>query len=479
MGVTGTITRTPVLDEAVGSRPAAAKASKALQTQGTLVYVLLLVFTFILLARPQDYIRFLALIPIAMLVGVAAIGAYGFALFTGGLELRISTEAKLMGALTVWFVIGVPFSFWRSFSLQILTDDWLKSLVIFFLLTQTLLSLSRVRHLLWVIFMSGFAATGLSFILLGGRLDQALQNDARFMGVTQGFFGGNYLGIAAAVTLPYMAAMMLYSRSIFKVGLLFASFGTMIALVVFTASRGNIISIVISLILLWIVLLRHNWRSRILGFIFALGLAGAVALAPGAFWTRVGTLWDASSFATSSARAGARSADQSEFQRKELFWASIAYTFQHPIFGLGVGTFPIAHGSSTGNSQEWKGTHNTFTQVSSESGFPGLILFVSLLFVSLRRMWRLSRDCAPYPDLAQHRALAQATFISILAFAIGGVFAHLAYAYYLYYLAAIGVGIQNVVSIELAAIQNAPARTSNGNGIARKTFGNAARELRA
>ncbi len=481
MALTGTLATknagSPAGASAVRSARAAAPAEET-QAPGGLVFNLLLLFTFILLARPQDLIEKLQPIPIAQIVGFAAIGLYVVQAFTGKIRWRFTIELKLMLGMTVWFSLGVPFSIWRSNSLNILTDNWLKTSIIFLLLTQTMTNLSRVRKLLWVIFLSGLCATGLSL-----ALGNPVAEEERFMGVTRGFFSGNYLGIAAAVTLPYMAAMLVHARSFLRVALLLSSFGTMIFMVVLTASRGNIVSIIISLILVWAMVLRNSLRARLIGALFAIGLVAAITFAPGIFWNRVKTLWESESYATSNLRV-AQSAEGSEYQRKALLQRSIRYTFENPLFGVGLGNFEIASGAETGDAQEWKGTHNTFTQVSSEAGIPAFLLFVGLLFAVIGKMRRVSQITAGKPELAQIHSLADATMVSIYAFTIGGFFAHLAYAYYVYYLAAIGVGLQ--WSCGLGSPQNgeSPAnengrKIGNGKSNGGLQYRNGARESQA
>ena len=436
--------------------------------QGSISFGLLLLFTFFLLARPQDFIGVLRPIPIAMIVGVGAMITYAASVFMGRLRFQLPIELQIVFALTIWFILGVPFSYWRGNSVDLLKDEWLKTLIIFVLITQTLITLSRLRKLLWVIFLSGLVATGLS-LALGGNF--MADDNSRFMGLTRGFFSGNYLGIAAAVTLPYMAAMLIHTRSVIKSLMLLGTFGTMMSMAVFTASRGNIISIVVSLMLVWVMLFRESMKARMFGMLFGLGIVLAVAAAPGVFWARVGTLWNTESIATSKNEL---SADQSEFQRKRLLIDSINYTLQHPIFGLGLGNFAIAHGTDSHNAQEWKGTHNTFTQVSSEGGIPALGLFLALLIVSLRSMWRLSRECEGKPELAQMRALSRATIVSIVSFMLGGFFAHLAYEMYVYYLAGISVGLQAVME----ASQSSTNDKSSENSLRRPFLSRKTQEAR-
>ena len=69
---------------------------------------------------------------------------------------------------------------------------------------------------------------------------------------------------------------------------------------------------------------------------------------------------------------------------------SLIVTMTRPVTGVGMGQFPDyedflarQEGRRKGS---WVGTHNTYTQISSETGIPGLLLFVAVLFVAYRRI---------------------------------------------------------------------------------------------
>lgn len=407
--------------------------------QGAAVFYLLLLFTFFLLGRPQDFVRSIRGIPTLMPIGISAFLLWLLGLCTGQIKFRKSRELNLVMGLTAWFILGIPFAYWRPNSLDVLRGDWAKTVMLFVLLTQTLTNQKRVRQLLWVIFLSCLVATTASLVMRDEVMARISNENARFMGVTRGFFGGNYLGIGASVTLPFMAVMLIHSRSILKQLFLVTTFGTLVFMVVLTVSRSNLLSIVLSLILVWVTILRESMKAKLIGVIFVIGLVMALAFAPRNFWERVGTLWHSGGDTESVV---SESAEASEIQRKMLFLRSLRLTATHPIFGVGMGNFEVISGVETGESGAWKGTHNTFTQISSEAGIPALVMFLMLLMTGITRMRRVVRGCKGKPKLALEGALASATVVSLLSFMFGAWFAHVGYDYYLYYLAGISVGVQ-------------------------------------
>jgi O-antigen ligase len=446
----------PTLPGAV-ARPTA--EAKDADERGKTPYYFVLIFTFFLLARPQDFIKPLRGIQFAMLFGSIAIFTWALSVISGQLKFRKSREMSLMLSLTIWFFLGVPFSIFKSNALNTLGTEWIKIVMIFIVLTQTITSTKRLRQLLWVMFVSGLLATASSLVL--GNYDFDPNAEQRYLGMSRGFFFGNYLGIAAAVIVPYLAAMFVHTRSFLKQLFMVACFSTMVFSLVLTASRSNLICIIISLILVWAMVLKDTIKSHLIGIFFALGLVLSIVFAPLAFWERVGTLWGSEVSAQSTA---GDEAEESARTRRMILDASIQATFTKPIFGVGAGNFVTYSGDVIRIA---KGTHNTFTQVSSEGGIPALIMFVMLLITGITRMRRMVRLCKGKPELAQEKSFASATIVSIVSFMVGGFFAHLAWEYYVYYLFLISVSLQTIYTLktgESLVFPKANSGMARGNG---------------
>lgn len=71
-------------------------------------------------------------------------------------------------------------------------------------------------------------------------------------------------------------------------------------------------------------------------------------------------------------------------------------TTEHPLFGVGYYRFPLESASVVASDAQtqrgleqasFRDSHNAYTQLMSETGFPGFLLFVVMLFAVLRRAW--------------------------------------------------------------------------------------------
>src|SRR5262249_53539486 len=157
--------------------------------------------------------------------------------------------------LTAWYAIGVAFALWRSGSAQILVQVWLKTLLIFFLLTQTLITPDRIRLLLWAIILSELVVTGYSVL----DSSKAVWAGGRLVGLNQGILGWNFLGIAAAITLPYIGALFVVRRSLLRSCMLAGTCFTMLWMLILTASRGGVLSVIFSVAVTLILVFRGTF----------------------------------------------------------------------------------------------------------------------------------------------------------------------------------------------------------------------------
>ncbi len=407
------------------------------EQRGKWAFLFLWLFTIAVYARPEDIFPPLGQLHLTFIFGCCAGLAYSGAVLSGRMRLLWTQELKLTLLLTAWYVVGIPFAFWRSGSFQVFTHVWLKTLFIFILLTQTLLTLKRISGLLWAIILSELVVTGFSII----QSSKVTWVGERMLGFNQGILGWNFLGIAAAITLPYVAAILVLRRSVLSSGLLVTASISMMWMLMLTASRGGVLSVAFSVVLTWLFVLRGSARGRIIGTGIILALVLAVCLAPTVLWQRLGTIWgDPDIYAGQVAV----SAEESKEDHLSVLVRSIQYTVEHPIFGLGLGNFQVASGTELGQPSAWMGTHNTFTEISSEAGVPALLLFLGLLVTAMRNLGKASTLQVHGPEAAELQLMARATKASLLAFAFGAFFAHLAYEYYCFYPLAVAVGVQHV-----------------------------------
>jgi O-antigen ligase len=144
---------------------------------------------------------------------------------------------------------------------------------------------------------------------------------------------------------------------------------------------------------------------------------------------------------------------QSTEARTHLLKASIQFTMQHPILGVGPGEFSDYEASvakSQGKKGAWQVTHNAYTQGSSAVGIPALLFYLAAIVMSFRTFGKVYRAVRYRRDL---RSMAMACFccqLSIVGFCTATIFLSLAYTMYLPSMSGLAMAYNRSLERELA-----------------------------
>ncbi len=173
-----------------------------------------------------------------------------------------------------------------------------------------------------------------------------------------------------------------------------------------TGSRASVVAIGAVLVVLFFL---SSLTSRIvIAGVAAVAFVILVAFVPNALRSRLG--------GAQTERSGADK--DSASARGTLLETGVALTLDNPIFGVGPGNFAetvVEEGRSQGVEWAALGPHNTYTQISSETGIPGILLFFLLLGFSLQNVILVLRQSAPKgatPD-AELYQLARGLLLSL------------------------------------------------------------------
>jgi O-antigen ligase len=85
---------------------------------------------------------------------------------------------------------------------------------------------------------------------------------------------------------------------------------------------------------------------------------------------------------------------QSETGRLAVWDTAFQLISENPITGVGANCFPRAFGykrNAQGRAPVWIATHNAYLQIWSEIGYPGFIIFMIIIYSSIRSFWKTSR----------------------------------------------------------------------------------------
>jgi O-antigen ligase len=426
-------------------------------------YVGLFAFTAVLLLRPQDQVPALAplhLAEVCALIGIGPMLLHRIAYRLPAFKINAETIALFLFGLVM--LVGVPLSIWPNGALTEFTESYLKIVIVFLLMMNTLTSPTRLDRLVWLILLSVGVIAARSIMNYAQGIN--LVEGGRLAGPIGGIFGNpNDLALNMVTFLPGAAVVALSRHRSMPRRLIAAVISMlMVATIVLTRSRGGALGLGVALVALMILGRKVRPGFAVIAIVT---LMASAPLLPGSFWTRMSSIVDAEEDAKQF--TGSRAA------RSAVMREGINTFLDRPLTGVGVGQFK--NYNPQGREQPWLETHNAMIQVAAETGFAGLLLFLFLILragtaaVAARRMLDQRRADSP-----EGRALSpsdrDALYENIVGLSAGlagwftcALFASVAYNWTFYYLLALIVATRELVKERrrLVAISaEAPAGSS-------------------
>jgi O-antigen ligase len=285
-----------------------------------------------------------------------------------------------------------------------------------------------------------------------------MENGRLFL--TQGKFSNpNEMAQALLIGLPLWGGLMGSTESVPKKA--WAGFVMLLMLYTTfrTGSRGAMIGFVGMALVYFLRAPIMDKMKFIIGG--AVLVALLIGLAPGKVLARYRTTVDDDVEDTSDMDAGVReSALTSTQSRKVLLRRSIMFTFQHPLFGVGPGMFPLAddiYSVSIGlRKGQWLGTHNSYTQVSSELGIPAFLCFFAAIVLATKGPYEVYKKTRGDPRLADMGNMALGLHYCMIIYAITVFFDYIAYSMMLPVLGGLAAALVRTADAEIARVQAAP-----------------------
>ncbi len=328
---------------------------------------------------------------------------------------------RLWLALGAWMIIGIPMSFWPGGSAALLQAYLPRVHLLFFFITAFVVTRQLCRKLMAFNVFSSFLMLAICVGLGGTPSDTG-----RFCIPGSLFFvNPNDLAIELLVGIGSLTYWMLSGN---RIKIAVSVFGGVLSLlfILKTGSRGALLAVVV---LIGIAFFVTKAKASILA-LSVLGLLMIPFLPLSTLHRLTLIILNTDSVAVKQEDGGNVS---SQIERQYLVRKSIELTLTHPLFGVGAGEFIDASSGADarkGVHSAALGTHNSYTQMSSENGFPGLLFYAAALILSIRLMIRLYKATWNRPDLKDITAISYSMWVSIAAFALSSAFHHLAYAGY-------------------------------------------------
>ncbi len=389
----------------------------------------LMFFTFVLLVAPQFIFPALQSLHLAKLSAGLALAAYLLDCLSSGkpLTLKVPVVRLVLGLLFV-AILSIPFSGWPGGSFDALTNEFLKSILIFLLITNAVTSVRRMRLLI------GSMALYSSFMALKAVSDYASGNLA--------IAGIRILGYEAPLTSdPNDFALLLNLILALVIGLYkmadkfstkllsAAVMGLLAAGVIASFSRGGFLTLLAILLFTAINSVRRRGPGPFAMLLVLVLLT--VPLIPHGYGERMSTIYDNSADPLGTADA-----------RWQGMVLGFRLMLEHPFLGLGLNM----HGLEFPNSGlGWSVVHSAFIQVGADLGIPGFLIYLLLfwrVFEGVRQSRRQSRGLR---EEREYLALAAGIETALVAYMVGGFLLPVAYRFYGFYIAGLAVALQEII----------------------------------
>ena len=357
-------------------------------------------------------------------------------------NFRVTFGSKIAVAFTIftgWVTLSVPFSKWRFASIGPL-ESQIQALVIMIIIAQIIRTPADYRRITGTYAYAILIASLLSFYLgrsvENGRL--ALANGT--------LADPNEFALALVVGLPFWWDKANAAQGARKIYCLLCTVPILVAFGK-TGSRSGLFTLAM---LFFVTFLLANPTRKVLiagGCVFMV-LASTFFL-PEYIRVRYQTIFTKGAEAQDldkKAESHLGSDIASSEERKALLIQSIHMTFEHPLFGVGPGVFSYAswdeRHAATGQGGWAQVTHNTYTQISSETGIPGFILFVLCMTMVLRSSYAAYRGLKDTdPIMAKTGSYL---FCTLSAFSVGIFFLSVGYTHIISVLFALTIGLSNI-----------------------------------
>jgi hypothetical protein len=430
-------------------------------------YYTLLVWVFLYFSRLLDLAG--AQLKVMMVLNVIWLAA---AVLSGGMLAVLTTRVGIaFVGFFCWLLVAFPFSVWRGGSMETVQLT-LRALLLMASIIALVRTTDACRRLMYAM---GFALAMAAIVSRGFGDQGATGRLALSVGA---FSDPNIYCIALLTGLPFLLLRFTIKTGIIPRLIPIAFFIPVLITAVATGSRSGFLAL---LAMFAVYLYRSSGRTRV--YLLA-GAAAAVMLVSlvasdyllARFTTIFSSTYD-SSLSVEENRALSAAAVGSAHQRKYLFRRSIELTLKNPIVGVGPGMFAVAEAEDAKEKnieETWHETHNSYTQVSSETGIPGLIFYLTGLIIAFRTLSRWSKVHPRGPDTRTFYVMRQSAMylqLSLIVLLTGAMFLSMAYNGLIFVLVGLTVAFDRAGIKEFSGIRSVSVPAPSQNRLAARMRG--------
>jgi len=366
-----------------------------------------------LYTRPMEIIPFTRGMPLMKFLALGTLAIWLLRVLTKKRKLVRSPQNLLLIAFLVTMAISQ-----RTYVhgiLDILTGDFPRVVIIYFLLVNLITTEKRLKITIWVLIFSTLWLSVHGILLSKGIVigEVSMAEGSRVS--SSGIFGDpNDLAQAIVVIIPFVFNLFFSERFILKKIILAVVGAVMLYAFLLTGSRGGFIGFV----LVMFFLTKRKFGTVIGLVVLMISLTGILAFAPDYTIERLRT---ASPYEGTGA------------QRLELWYYGLQMFQSSPLIGVGAGNF-IEYAPLV--------AHNSFIHVAAELGLLGLLSWTGIFYFSFKALIKTKKL---YTDKTNSLyILSDSTIVSIIGLISTAFFLSRQYQYLPYVIIALAVAVYQI-----------------------------------
>jgi putative inorganic carbon (HCO3(-)) transporter len=412
---------------------------------GPIPFAALIAFSCILLLSPQNFVSALKPLRIAFLTAGLAGASWLWERWRDRKSLGLTPEMVICFLLLAWAFMTVPLSFWPGGSIASLTDVYIKSVIVFWLLANVITTERQLRILTAILMICTvpLGATALKNFMRGVFI-QDMNAVARIVAYDGALTSNpNDLALMLNLILPLSIASLLSAKSTLVKSLCIGVIVVSVVAVIVTFSRAGFLGLATIVAVYFVRMIRRRGADRRWAVAIFLAILFAVPFAPSNYVDRLATVKNVASDPTGSSQARWR--DMS---------AAAQFVIGHPIVGAGLGMDVLALNQVRG--VDWVQVHNVYLEYAVDLGVPGATLFLMLFYRVFKKTRSSRKQLADLPAQRDLFLLVEALETGLIVFAICGFFYPVAYNFFFYYIGGLALGARAVTQ---QALSVAPVQT--------------------
>jgi O-antigen ligase len=359
--------------------------------------------------------------------------------------------ATLMVAFVACAILGVPFGIYGTNSAMFLSDQFLREAIVILVIVSSVRDVTDLKRLLAVF---GFGAIAFAVMATG--------SGGRAVG--GGGYDANDSAMFVASGTPLVFYFLVRSKTIIGKVLFGLGLAACGSCVVVSGSRGGFLALVA--VLGYSLFFLKGIRPSVRTAVVAVAALVVVSQANADFWDRIGTITDENDYNRVSYTG-----------RQQVWTRGVGYMLDRPIFGVGIDNFTVAEGRhpeavamlARGRGIKFSAAHSIWIQLGAELGFPGLLLFLAVLWRAFKELRKADgllkrRGSLRDPELEQLGELGRPLIGVMLGMLVAGTFLSRVYSSLVWMPLGLAWAVVKVASLRQQDIGRVSRRRRLGSG---------------